>query len=698
MKIKYFYKVLLGLACMLSSSVMTVFCQLLPDELQSVSQKPLVVGGDIDFPPFQYVDLDGEVHGYLADITKLLLDEIPLSYRYDMSLRSHVINKLLNGETDLVLGVGYQSQYKDKLNFAFPVGHIHPVLLIRKDEPKYFVDQINQMHILVLDDGFSEKYLFDMGFSPQVTKVKDANELLYLLEKGTFHAAYIGQEIAAHLLDKEGKGSRFTILQFNFPKIPLYLTLTRENKRLATTLHEAWASINKRQDIDKLKHKWFVEPTRSWATTERLLLIAIILLVLYYGAIFYYWSRYQIQKDIDRKNMDEFVKQVGQGMPFYYTLEDISDVYFPGALGTLIHYNSFSESLIGNRSFYEFAQSFPQESYDFILDKRKEAIRTMNPVSANFTYTYDDGNTVMANMNIKVFQSYNKTYMLIVVYELDELQEIKKRAESAVAEKKEFIEHMSHEIRTPLNSIVGFSGLLPIEDDPEVLAEFRDVILKKNIEIDGLANDLITLSNLDVELTNVTLSYNDAMQFFYHAAEEVCKKYSAEEGVCIEIEKFLQVCIFQSDVQLFSVILQNFLLNAFKHTSKGQITIGLVLHKGEVVLYVEDTGTGINKDKLPHIFDRFTKGNVFSQGIGIGLAICQSIALKAKGSIGVYTDENEGSLFWVAFPAEDAISVMIDEQGHAQRVEKLANRRHGIWYDLGEDGSVRQHLSSSFKI
>lgn len=104
------------------------------------------------------------------------------------------------------------------------------------------------------------------------------------------------------------------------------------------------------------------------------------------------------------------------------------------------------------------------------------------------------------------------------------------------------------------------------------------------------------------------------------------------------------------DKKHITQVLEHFVMNALKYTSQGYIEITYEVKEAAVILSVTDTGCGIPSDKLNKVFDRFEKADSFVQGIGIGLSICKSIVEQMGGCIGVESELNAGSKFWIEVP------------------------------------------------
>ena len=217
--------------------------------------------------------------------------------------------------------------------------------------------------------------------------------------------------------------------------------------------------------------------------------------------------------------------------------------------------------------------------------------------------------------------------------------------------KSAFVSNMSHEIRTPLNSIVGFSTLLTETDDLEERAEYISIIQRNNELLLQLISDILDLSKIEAGTFDFVKERFEIEQACQEIVQEL--KAKPQKGVTLLFESHASPCHIYSDKNRFTQVLTNFINNAIKFTSQGNITVGYEITSDNAIkIYVHDTGLGVPKEKLDNIFDRFVKLNTFAQGTGIGLSICKSIITQMGGEIGVESVVNEGSCFWFTLPLQ----------------------------------------------
>ena len=216
---------------------------------------------------------------------------------------------------------------------------------------------------------------------------------------------------------------------------------------------------------------------------------------------------------------------------------------------------------------------------------------------------------------------------------------------------------MSHEIRTPLNAIVGFSQLLAHSNDfsQEQVDEFVDLIDRNTDTLTNLIDDILSLSALEngkqMKLNLDTVLVNDLCRKALATVKARCP-----EGVELRFTTTVDDSYsFISDALRVQQVLTNYLTNAEKHTTKGEILLHVSLSEnpGMLTFSVTDTGEGVPADKAEVIFDRFEKIDSFVQGTGLGLNICKMIAQRLNGVVKLDTTHTgKGARFVFIVPLE----------------------------------------------
>ncbi|GEM_PF-99458 len=233
----------------------------------------------------------------------------------------------------------------------------------------------------------------------------------------------------------------------------------------------------------------------------------------------------------------------------------------------------------------------------------------------------------------------------------EELRLAKDKAENLDRLKSAFLANMSHEIRTPLNSIVGFSDLLAVTDDPEERAEYNVIVQENNQLLLQLISDILDLSKIEAGTLDFDMGYIN----LHELCTGIIKSYQVNQAskVPIIFDTTSPVYYIYSDKKRLMQVITNFINNAIKFTSEGNITLGYSLtDENQIEVSVKDTGIGIEEDKLGQVFDRFVKLNAFAKGTGLGLAICRSIIEHLDGNIGVESELGKGSRFWFTHPID----------------------------------------------
>ncbi|MDL2255795.1 response regulator [Parabacteroides sp. OttesenSCG-928-K15] len=231
---------------------------------------------------------------------------------------------------------------------------------------------------------------------------------------------------------------------------------------------------------------------------------------------------------------------------------------------------------------------------------------------------------------------------------IEELVEVRKLEESNKM-KSSFLANMSHEIRTPLNAIIGFSEILALEEDPANRDEYMGIIRKNSDLLLQIINDILDISRIESGKIEINIKEIEVNTLIRDVAEVHHLKMKPEVELIVQ-QPSVELYTF-SDPNRIKQVLYNFLSNAIKYTQQGSITLSLEATEDEMLKFsVTDTGSGIEAEKLPHLFQRFEKLNSFVQGTGLGLAISKSLIEHMGGYIDVTSTYGEGSTFSFYLP------------------------------------------------
>ena len=255
--------------------------------------------------------------------------------------------------------------------------------------------------------------------------------------------------------------------------------------------------------------------------------------------------------------------------------------------------------------------------------------------------------------------------MVCVNYDITELKETERKliaardkAEELDRLKSAFLANMSHEIRTPLNAIVGFSSLLTETEDMKDRKQYMAIVQENTELLLQLISDILDLSKMESGAFEFVKSDTDVNLLCSEIIRSLRMKVPA--GVELVFEECLPGCHVWADKNRLNQVISNFINNALKFTFSGSITLGYYRQTdGYLRFYVRDTGMGIPKNKIKTVFDRFVKLNSFVHGTGLGLSICKSLVEQMGGTIGVESEEGEGSCFWFTYPYQDIVGSIL---------------------------------------
>lgn len=290
-----------------------------------------------------------------------------------------------------------------------------------------------------------------------------------------------------------------------------------------------------------------------------------------------------------------------------------------------------------------------------------------------------EGRTVNQNIFIVVAVMLIAFFLCCALFYLNQRQQIKLRkereaereisnrrlaealqaAQAASNSKTMFLSNMSHDIRTPMNAVLGFTTLLSRDaENPEKVRDYTNKIMASGQHLLSLINDILDVSKIEsgkVVLNVEEFTLNDLVSsvdaIIRPMAEARSQKFS------VEVTGIKHECLLGDETRINQILI-NLLSNAVKYTPEGGTIwfriIGLKQRSSQfehIRIEVQDDGYGMTKEYLETIFDAFTRAENSTtnkvQGTGLGMAITKSIIELMGGTIDVFSEVNQGSLFRV---------------------------------------------------
>ena len=298
------------------------------------------------------------------------------------------------------------------------------------------------------------------------------------------------------------------------------------------------------------------------------------------------------------------------------------------------------------------------------------------------------------------------------------LAEALQAAKIASNSKTMFLSNMSHDIRTPMNAVLGFTTLLAKDaDNPEKVREYTKKIMASGQHLLSLINDILDVSKIEsgkVVLNVEKFTLNDLVS----SVDAIIRPMAAEreQKFSVEVTGVKHETLMGDETRINQILI-NLLSNAVKYTpTGGNIWLRIIGQKQRSSQYehirieVQDNGYGMTKEYLQTIFDAFTRAENSTtnkvQGTGLGMAITKNIVELMGGTIEVFSEVNQGSLFRVDlefripegqadkhFWSEKGISHILVVDADAEVCEDIAALMEDVGVEVDAAHGIEEMLS-----
>lgn len=268
---------------------------------------------------------------------------------------------------------------------------------------------------------------------------------------------------------------------------------------------------------------------------------------------------------------------------------------------------------------------------------------------------FNGGNYIFTDENNSLDEINDLTEQIkkLTVYS----ENIQSKSNKIEEERTKLFAEISHELRTPLTAVQGFTEAIRdgMVEDEMLQKKYLDMICSQTIHITRLVDDILSLSRIESGDITVEKSPLD-LAALAHGVVMSMEGLAKNNNNTISFNKKTDNTVMIGDVDRMEQIIRNLLKNAINATDNGIIKVEIESYNDEVQLTIEDNGSGIPPEELPHIWDRFYRGknqrnsDLEMKGTGLGLVIVKKLVQMQDGKLDAESQLGRGTLFRLSFP------------------------------------------------
>ncbi|MGL4851933.1 MAG: transporter substrate-binding domain-containing protein [Phocaeicola sp.] len=522
--------------------------------------RTIIAKGDYHFPPYEFINAQGEPDGFNVELFKEVMHRLGLKYQLTLDDWGTVRDELENGEIDMLIGIINSSERARNIRFGVPHCLITFNIISRKSDSYSSMESLRGKKLMAQYKDLAYEYLIDTQLTDHLVPTNTVQKGLEILSEGA-NDAFIALTMVSYHFLKQGDFPNLKSSNSNILPSPYSMAVRPDNEDLLFLLNNTIYQMKIDGDYDRLYYKWFnvYEKSDAYETIRLVLLLSISIMVVL--AVFIWFLRSRIHKATAK-----------------------------------------------------------------LQKKNQETLRL-----------------------VEELQEENRMRLSIE----NSLLMAKQKAEEGERLKSAFLANMSHEIRTPLNAIVGFSELLKYAENDLEKEEYLEIINTNNELLLQLISDILDLSKIEsgsIQLHPQPMDITEFIKEIYATIKVRCETKGIQAILDNPFDKFVATLDKNKCLQ----VVTNYLNNAMKFTKNGYIKLGYDYREGGVLFFVEDTGIGLSKENLEHLFQRFGKLDTFTQGTGLGLSICKGLIENMGGRVWAESEQGKGATFfaWIPCSAE----------------------------------------------
>lgn len=643
--------------------LMTIYCA------QALSQDAMIpytleriikVKGDQYYPPFEFINKDGEPDGFNVELFKEIAGSLGIAYELELGPWATVREELENGQIDVLLGLMISPQRAEKMIFGVPHNVMTHGIFTHKDKEYRTLEELRGKEIIVQEKDFMHDLLIETKLTNKIIIAGSQLEALQILASGKHDAALLGNFQGSRLI-KQHKLSNVKIRSSGIDPKKYAMAVSPGNEEIIWLLNHGLYQMKVSGVYDKLYEKWFgIYESNYFIRKHKIALISMSGFIVMLG-VFIFLLRFQVRKTTSELMASE--------EKYRLLIDNQNDLIVKvDTEGCFLFVSPSYCKLFGKREDELLGKKFLPLVHEDDREATTREMQTLNmPPHTAFVeqraltskgwrwIAWSDTALLGNDKKIEAIVGIGRDVTERKLAEA-ELKRAKEKAEESDRLKTAFLNNMSHEIRTPLNGILGFTDLM---NNPDTLPEKREfyarIINQSSIQLLSVIDDIINIATIEAGqekiregLTDVNLVMQGIYDQLRHKAD--AKQLNFNYHSLLGAQDSMILC----DTTKLTQVLTNIVGNAIKFTNAGIVQFDCRLKDNLLHFCVKDSGIGIPKEYQEMIFERFRQAHSNDireyGGNGLGLSISRAYVQLLGGRIWVESEPQKGSKFHFTIP------------------------------------------------
>jgi PAS domain S-box-containing protein len=640
---------------------------------RNIGSKTIRVAGDINYPPYEFMDENGVYKGYNVDIMNSIAIELGINIEFVPMTWGESIEALKEGKVDAIQGITKTELRNRQLYFSEPIARNLQMIFVRKDTT--YISSIEDLenHSVVIQAGDINEEVVKVLSGVNVVFKPNQEEALKALIEGEVEAFIGNRLVGLYISQRDKLTEKIKIVGQPVSSAEYCSAVLNGNKEVLDILNEGISRIKKNGTYDKINKKWFGESFYDQRKIVRDTLYLIMIFVAIMSSIFLFilLINKKLKKMVETrtKELTKVNTQLIESEENYRRLFEISpDAVFIHDMDEIIFVNTAALDLVGAKSLKElkgksivdFLVSDNVDDYEHLVENFNEEEKTITLHAKKVQRL--NNTSVDVEIRITPFVNNGKTVMLSIIRDLTDKILLNEAIEYDKL-KTEFFANMSHEFRTPLNVILSTIQLIEMRmKNGEIgqetnLARYVNTMKQNAFRLVRLVNNLIDLTRIEANFYKLKLENYNIISLVEDITFSV-REYIENKGINLVFDTDVEEKIAACDPDKIERIMLNLLSNAVKFTpAGGTIEVNIMDIGKSIIISVKDSGIGIPEDKIGMVFERFHQVDKSltrnHEGSGIGLSLVKSLVEMHKGSISLKSQLGVGSEFIIEMPVSE---------------------------------------------